>query len=618
MNFSTLVPDAKPAADTAKPTDASLPALLLQRAASHGDRAIMRKKHRGIWKQITWAELATHARHVGMALATLGIVPGDRVAVLAETSPDWTYADLGILGARGVSVGIYPTSSPEQVAHILRDSGAAVLFVENEEQLDKALEARASCPALRRIVVFDMTGLRDLDDPTCESLAAFLARGAAHDAADPAAWEAGIAAIAGDDLALLVYTAGTAGPPLGAMLTHESIVAQAANGAALFGQREGDERLAALPMAHVAERVLGLYQSLAAGTITNYAEAADTVLENLREVQPTVQIGVPRFWERFHARIGLAIADATWLQRLAYRWAMGLGQLRAEARLAGRPVSPLVAAGFRIGEWLVLRSIRRQIGIDRLRFGIVGAAPTSADLIRWYLALGVDLLEAYAVTECAGLAAATPPGHIRLGAVGKPVPYGEMAATQADEIVIRGVHVFQGYWQQQAATERALRDNWLHTGDIGVIDDGYLRLTGRMSELIVVPGGASIAPSAIETALKVSPYIAEAMVIGAERHFLTCLVLVDPETIEKWAQDHAVPFTSFASLAQTDAVRALIEAEVARVNARFADGGAIRSFRLIDRRLEPDDPELTPTMKLRRRYVQEKYASLIETMYSQS
>ena len=267
----------------------------------------------------------------------------------------------------------------------------------------------------------------------------------------PGAWEAGIAAIAGDDLALLIYTAGTAGPPLGAMLTHESIMTQAANGAALFGQREGDERLAALPMAHVAERVLGLYQSLTAGTITNYAEAADTVLENLREVQPTVQIGVPRFWERFHARIALAIADATWLQRLAYRWAMGLGQLRAEARLAGRPVSPLVAAGFRIGEWLVLRSIRRQIGIDRLRLGIVGAAPTSAELIRWYLALGVDLLEAYVVTECAGLAAATPPGHIRLGAAGKPVPYGEMAATQADEIVVRGVHVFQGYWQQQDA-----------------------------------------------------------------------------------------------------------------------------------------------------------------------
>jgi long-chain acyl-CoA synthetase len=595
---------------------ASLPALLLRRAADGGARVIMRKKDRGIWKEITWTDLATRARHAGMGLAALGFAAGERAAILSETGPDWVYADLGILGVGGVSVGIYPTDAPEQVAETLRDCGATVLFLENEEQLDKALTARADCPQLRRIVIFGMTGLRDLDDPMCESFAVLLERGAAHDGANPGAWEAAIAAIGGEDLAALVYTSGATGAPKGAMLSHRNILVQIVNGAAVLDQREGDERLAFLPMCHVAERVLGFYQALYSGTISNYAEDPDTALADMREVQPTVQVGVPRFWERFHSRVTIAVADATWLQRLVYGWAIGVGRRRADALLAGRRPSALLEAAFRIGGWLALRNIRREIGIDRLRWGLVGASPVSAEMIRWYLALGIELRAFYSVTECGGLAACAPPGAARPNSAGKPVPYGEIALSPDGEILLRGAHVFQGYWNRPDLTGTALREGWLHTGDIGAIEDGDLRVAGRMADVIVTAGGGTIAPSSIETALKFSPYIADAMVIGEGRRFLSCLVMMDHETVEKWAQDKSVPFTSFASLIGTDAVRALIEAELARVNAGAAGVTRIEAFRVIDRKLAPEDPELTPAMKLRRGFVQERYAALIETMYA--
>jgi long-chain acyl-CoA synthetase len=574
----------------------------------------MRKKDRGIWKQITWAELAAKARHVGTALASLGFVPGDRAAVLAETGPDWVYADLGILGAGGVSVGIYPTAGADQVAELLRDCGAVVLFVQNEEQLDKALDARAACPHLRGIVVFNAAGLRDFGDAMCESLDTFLARGAAHDSANPGVWEAGIAAIAADDLALLIHTSGATGAPKGAMLNHRTVLFEAVNGAALMGLRRGDERLAFMPMCHVAERILGLYQSLCSCTVSNYAEDSDTVLEDLRELQPTVLGGLPRFWERFHARTAIRVADATWLQRLAYRWAIGVGSRHADARLGGRRPSALSSAMFWIARKSVLRNIRRGIGVDRLRLGFITGAPAVPELIRWYMALGVDLLEAYGMAEC-GLIAWMPPDALCPGTVGKPVPYGEIALSVDHEILVRGAHVFQGYWNRPDLTEAALRDGWLRTGDIGAMQDAHLSITGRDSDGIVTATGTRVAPAAIETALTFSPYIADAMLIGAGRPYLTCLLLIDHETIEKWAQDNAVPFISFASLARGDAVAALIGAELARVNRCFACTEQIMDFRLIDRRLEPEDAELTPAMKLRRGTVRRTYAALIETMY---
>jgi long-chain acyl-CoA synthetase len=347
--------------------------------AVHGDGTILRRKDRGIWKEITWAELGARARRVGMALKALGFRAGDVAAVLAETSPDWVYTDLGILGAGGISAGIDPTDAASQVAHLLHDCGARFLFVENEEQLDKVLETRERCPALERIVIFDMIGLCDLVDPMCEDLDTFLARGAVFDGAHPDEWEGGIAAIEGGQTAILVYTSGTTGRPKDVMLSHDNILFQVVNASRLLDQHDGDERLAFLPMCHVAERIAGIYQALYTGTISNYVEGPETVAENLREVQPTIMGAVPDFWERFHSRIQIAIDDATWAQRIAYRWAIGVGGRMADAQRAGRSPSVPLRLEYALASRLVLRNVRRELGLDRVRWASVGVTPTSPE-----------------------------------------------------------------------------------------------------------------------------------------------------------------------------------------------------------------------------------------------
>ena len=586
--------------------------MLLARAAARGSETILRKKNRGIWKGVTWSELADKARHVGMALKALGFAPGDVAAILADTSPEWVYADLGILGAGGISAGIYPTHPQAQLAHQLADSGAKILFVENEEQLDKALEARALCPMLRRIVIFDMTGLRDLDDPFCESLTTFLARG---EALDPTDWEAGIASIHGNQTAILAYTSGTTGVPKGAMLSHRNILFQIVNGSRLLDQRQGDERVAFLPMCHVAERVVGIYQALYAGTISNYVESPETVAENLREAQPTVMGAVPRLWERFHSRIQMEVQGATWVQRRLYRWAIAVGYRVADARLAGKEPSLLARLAYALASQCVLGNVRRDIGLDRVRWAFVSAAPTSPELIRWYLALGVKLLEIYGQTECGGMATVMPAAAMRLRSVGKCVPYGELRRSPEGEILLRGEHVFQGYWNDPEKTAETIRDGWLHTGDMGEISDGYVRVTDRMKDILVTTAGNNIPPSEIENELKFSAFIADAIVIGDKRKYLSCLILIDHENVEKWAQDNNVTFSNFTSLTRAEAVRGLIQVEMDRVNAKSTTLEPVRFFRLIEHRLEPEDPELTPTMKLKRQFVHEKYNTLIETMY---
>ena len=594
----------------------SVPSMLLARVAAHGQDTVLRQKDRGIWKEISWNQLAAKARQVGMGLKALGLTPGEVTAVLATTSPNWVYTDLGILGAGGISMGISPTDAPELVADLLADSSARVLFVENEEQLDKALEAKAYCPTLIRIVIFNMTGLRDLDDPICESFAAFLARGEAHDRAHPGDWEAGIARISGEQTAILIYTSGATGRPKGAMFSHRNLLFQCVNGVRLADQRAGDERLAFLPMCNVMERIVGLYYALYAGTVSNYVEGPETIVENLRELQPTVMMAVPRFWERFYSRVQISVQASTWLQRQLYGWAIGVGLRIADARGAGKAPGALDRLQYGLASHFILGSVRREIGLDRVRWAYVGAASISPELIRWYLALGVTLLEVYGQTECGGIATAMTGADIRLGTSGAGVPYGEMKLSRDDEILLRGEHVFQGYWNAPDQTAETLRDGWLHTGDVGELKDGFLRVTDRMSDIIRTSGGKSIHPSELENELKFSAFVADALVFGDKRAYLSCLVMIDHENVEKWAQDNNILFSSFASLARSPEVNRLIGQELERVNRKFANTGKIQQFRLIEQKLEPEDPELTPTMKLKRSFVHEKYRDMIETMYS--
>jgi long-chain acyl-CoA synthetase len=597
----------------------TLATLFWSRVTAGGDRVAMREKQLGVWRAITWRQLGERVRHTGMALVARGFVRGDRASVLSNNRPEWVYADMGIVGAGGVSAGIYPTDAVSQVEYVLRDSASAFVFVEDEEQLDKVLRVRQALPALRGIVVFDMDGLADFRDPMVTSLDEFLAAGADYDRAHPGLWEAGLQEATPGELAILVYTSGTTGPPKGAMISHRNILFQAEHGATLYPVMEGDERLSFLPLCHVAERVLGMYFSIYTGTVVNFAESVETVPENVREIQPTVFAAVPRIWEKFYSAVTLAMKEATPLGRAAYGLALGVGYRVAEHRLARRPIPLGTRIAYRIADWLVLKNVRKLIGIDRCRYLATGAAPISPDLIKWYVALGRDLLELYGQTENTGLATYTPLGAIRLGTVGKPVPYGELRISPEGEILLRGEHIFMGYLNQSEKTAETLVDGWLHTGDVGEIDaEGYVRITDRMKDIIITAGGKNITPSEIENELKFSPYISDAVVIGDRRKYLTCLVMIDHDNVAKFAQDHDVPFTNFTSLTRARPVLDLIGLEVEKVNGKFARVETIKSFRLIEQALDPEDEELTPTMKLKRALVNVKYKRLIESMYQGS
>jgi long-chain acyl-CoA synthetase len=422
-----------------------------------------------------------------------------------------------------------------------------------------------------------------------------------------------------EDLAILVYTSGTTGPPKGAMLSHRNILFQLGYADFLAEPREGDQQLSFLPLSHIAERTFTAFYPLRTGATVNFAESIDTVPENIREVAPAVFFAVPRIWEKFYSGVALRMREATWLGRLAYRWALGIGMRVAEARIAGRRPSAGLRLLYRLADVLVLDNVKRSLGLHRARGAATGAAPIAPDLIKWYMALGLDMREVYGQTENCGLATAMPAHRIKLGTVGVARPDTEVRLSPAGEILLRGPHIFLGYYKSPAKTAETVVDDWLHTGDVGEIDaDGFVRITDRMKDIIITAGGKNVTPSEIENQLKFSPFIADAVVIGDQRKFLACLVMIDPETVAQFAQERSVPFTDFASLCRASEVQDLIWGEIERVNRQLARVETIKTFRLIEQILTPEDEELTPTMKLKRSFVNRKYKDVIDAMYERS
>ncbi|RTL71402.1 MAG: long-chain fatty acid--CoA ligase [Hyphomicrobiales bacterium] len=596
----------------------TIPGLFWQRVTTRGAKVAMREKDRGIWKAYTWTQYGEAVRATAMGLVSLGFAPGDRAAILSENNKEWLFSDLGIICAGGVSTGVYPTDSPAQLEYLVNDSDARVLFVEDEEQLDKILAVRERTPGLKHIVVFDMEGLRGFSDAQVMTFDKLMELGRAFDAANPKVWEERLAAAKPSDTAIIVYTSGTTGPSKGAMLSHRNILFQMEAYKRIgLAQHDSDETLSFLPLCHVAERIGGCFNHVAATHITNFAEAPDTVPQNLREVAPHTFLAVPRVWEKLYSAITIQIKEGTALGRLAYRAAIGIGYKASAYEVQGKRVPLFYKAARGLADWLVLKNIRTVLGLNRIRYAATGAAPISPDLIAWYWALGVRIYEVYGQTENTGLATSNFPGKLKIGSIGIAAPQTEVKLSPQGEILLRGPHVFKGYLNKPEKTAEALQDGWLHTGDVGVIDpDGFVRITDRMKDIIITAGGKNITPSEIENQLKFSPYISDAVVIGDKRKFLTCLIMIDQDNVMKFAQDHAVPFTNYASLCRASEVVALIEREVEDVNKKFARVETIKRFRLIDQLLTPEDEELTPTMKLKRGFVEKKYAGLIDSMYA--
>ncbi len=596
----------------------TVPKLFWHQVKKRDGRTAFREKDLGIWRSTSWREYGERARAAGMGLVALGLQRGDVVSILAETIPEWLYADMGTMGAGGVSNGIYPTDSAKQVEYICNDSRSRFIFVENEEQLDKYLEVRDRVPSLEKAIVFDMEGLVDFSDPRVISFDTLQTLGREHDQKNPGLWEKLLAGPQAEDLAILVYTSGTTGPAKGAMLSHRNIIFQLANADSFIPFREDEEQLAFLPLCHVAERTFTAFLPLRSGAIPNFAESIDTVSENIREVAPTFFFAVPRIWERFYSGITIRMKEATFLGQAAYRWAIGIGLKMAEHRLAGTTPPASLKLLYRLADYLVLDNIKRVLGIQRIRWAGTGAAPISPDLIKWYMALGIDMREVYGQTENCGLATGMPE-EIKLGTVGVAAPRTEVRISPEGEILLKGPHVFMGYLNQPEKTAETVKDGWLHTGDVGFIDNqGYVKITDRMKDIIITAGGKNITPSEIENQLKFSPYVSDAVVIGDKRKYLTCLIMIDYDNVSKHAQDHNVPFTDFTSLCRAPLVQELIEAEIEKVNKNFARVETIKKFRLIEQQLTPEDEEVTPTMKLKRKFVSQKYKDMIDGMYAEA
>jgi long-chain acyl-CoA synthetase len=386
----------------------------------------------------------------------------------------------------------------------------------------------------------------------------------------------------------------------------------------ILPQDEDDERMCFLPLCHVAERVVGLYAAIYTGTRMNFVENPDTVPENVREIAPTVFGGVPRLWEKFYSAVTIAVKEAGAVQQALYRWALGVGHEVVERVLTGKPVGRWLKFKYQLAGIASLNNVRRFIGIHRCRFLITGAAPIAPDLIRWYLALGIPMLEAWGQTETGGISTFMRPSAIRLGTIGQASSYNEVRLDpDTGELLVRGPNIFMGYLNQLDKTAETIdADGWLHTGDVGTVDaDGYFRITDRMKDIIITAGGKNVTPSEWENELKFSPYVTDAIVIGDRRAYLSAIIMIEQENVEKHAQDNNVPFSNYASLTRAPQVRALIEAEIDKVNRKFARVEQIKKFFLLDTQLSAEDEELTPTMKLKRKLVQTKYAEQIEAMY---
>jgi long-chain acyl-CoA synthetase len=568
----------------------------------------------GRWKEYDWETYARRTAATMAGLRELGVEPGDKVAIHAENRPAWVFADLAIQAMGAISVGVYPTSPASEVEYLLSHSEAKVVIVEDEEQYDKTAEVRHLLPHLRHIVVVDPRGVRHDGDGTVLTLADVEAMGAGATIDDLA--EAS-ARLASDDVAIIVYTSGTTGPPKGAMISHGNLMAAARSARGIYDVAADDDVLSYLPLCHIAERLISVVNAVGLGYRVNFGEGGDALLTDLGEVQPTFFVGVPRVWEKMLAAVEIRMGDASWLKRAVYRFWKSQGTRLARKRMRDA-MNPFDHVWYALGWAMLYRSTRQKLGLMRVRNAVSGAAPISPAVLEYFWALGVPVREVYGQTENTAQATMTPAGDVRIGTVGVPVPGAEVRIDPATgEILTRGSGTFVGYYRNPEATAETVdSDGWLHTGDVGVIDgDGFLTITDRMKDIIITAGGKNISPSEIENKLKVSPFIREAIVVGDGRKYLTALIGIESDTVGNWATRKQIPYTTYADLSAKPEVEKLIADVVAEANVELAQVETIKAFRLLQKELDQEDGEMTATQKVKRAAIAAEFADLIDSMY---
>ena len=600
-------------------TSKTTPQIFKATVQKYGNRVAMRKKEYGLWHDISWNEYYNRAKYVGSTLISLGLKKGECVSIIGDNCTEWVIIDMGIQCAGGVAVGVYSTNAWPQVEYVIQNSESKFFFVENEEQLDKWLHFRDNVPFLKKVIVWDLEGLRNFKDTMVMTYDQILEEGRLIVEKDSSLFESRMAEITPDDLSVLIYTSGTTGPPKGAMLTHENVMWMGEAIAKDNKVYDKDEVMSFLPLCHIFERLFSVFGQITYGYTVNFIENLDTVTDNMREVSPTVGYAVPRIWEKYLSAVYIRMSDATWFKKLVFSIALKIGRKRATLMMNFEQIPYYLKVLYQIAYVAVFQKLKERLGFDRLRVAYSGAAPISPDVLLFFQSIGVNLIEGYGQTEGTGVTCVSRIGRVKFGSVGPPLTGTEIKIAEDGEILVKSPSVFKGYYNDPKSTTEALKDGWLYSGDIGQIDeDGYLKITDRKKDIIVTAGGKNITPQYIENKLKFSSYINDAVIIGDKRKFITSLIMIDEDNVVKYAQDHKIQFSTYKDLTQAPEIIKLIQGEVNTVNDALARVEQIKKFTILPKKLYEEDGEVTPTMKVKRKYVNEAFGDIIEGMYKRA
>ncbi|WP_180682455.1 AMP-dependent synthetase/ligase [Tepidicella baoligensis] len=598
----------------------TMPQMLRERARSDAQRVAIRQKDFGIWKPFTWAQYHQRACHFGLGLRALGLSDRGHVGVIAENRIEWVLAQMGTGLVGGVTVGVYPTSPASEVAYVVGHADIEIMVCEDQEQTDKVLEALPQLPRLKKIVVTERKGLRSFTPDVRKLIATF------EEVEQLGAQSGRISEVESaldrqtlDDIGLIIYTSGSTGKPKGAMISYRNIRGVVPGIINRLQLTSATSHLSYLPLCHVAEQMLTTFVPLYIGSQVNFGESIRTVQEDLREVAPSMFLGVPRIWEKMHAAINIKLQETGALRRLLFRKAFSACQPLAEKARSSWSVGERLR--FAISYWLIFRALQNFIGLRNAKVALTGAAPIPPDVVRFFRTIGVPLVEVYGLTESTGMVTGHHLDQVVIGTVGVPTDGVQWRIAQVDgdelggEFQIRGDMVFCGYYKNPEATAATIVDGWLHTGDVVRLHHGQIKIVDRLKDIMITAGGKNLTPSEIENTMKASPYIKECIIVAEGRKFVSALVMIDMETVGKWAESQRIPFTHFRSLVETPRVRELIEAEIAAGNSKLASVAQIKRFHLLTKELDHDDGEVTATMKVRRSRIYKAYASEIEAMY---
>jgi long-chain acyl-CoA synthetase len=592
------------------------PSIFRDTVRKHGDRVAMRKKEYGLWHDLSWNDYYRMVMHVGSALISMGLEKGDGVSIIGDNCPEWVVIDLAAQCAGGMAVGVYATNAWPQVEYVIQNSESKFFFVENEEQLDKWLNFRDNVPQLKKVIVWDLKGLRHFQDPVVMTYEELLELGKQAYEQDPQKIEKRMDEVKPEDTSMLIYTSGTTGPPKGAMLSHRNLTWMGRAITSDNPMTDTDEVMSFLPLCHVFEQLFSVLGHITHGFTVNFIESLDTVTDNMIEISPTVGYAVPRIWEKYYSAIYIKMSDATWFKRIVFYLALKIGQRRATLKMNFKPVPSYLEGLYQLAYFAVFRKLKERLGFDRMRIAYSGAAPISPDVLHFFQSIGVNLVEGYGQTEGTGVTCVSRVGRVKFGTVGPPLTGTEVKIAEDGEILVRSPSVFKGYFKNPEATAETVKDGWLYSGDVGEIDeDGYLRITDRKKDIIVTAGGKNITPQFIENKLKFSPYINDAVVIGDRRKFLSCLIMIDEDNVVKYAQDNKVQFSTYKDLTQAPEILKLIQGELDKVNETLSRVEQVKKFTILPKKLYEEDGEVTPTMKVKRKYVNEAFKDLIEGMY---